>query len=141
MDITLQEAQAIMKAAALKAQGMGILVGIAIVDSHGDLVASVRMDGAPSFTAEFSRGKAKVAAVFGQPSASLAERANAPAFQSFNIAHHGEFVFGQGALPISRHGAVEGAVGVSGGTTGQDEEIGAAALEVLGPISDTGPRQ
>ena len=54
-----------------------------------------------------------------------------PVFQSLLAMLHGYFNLSQGAVPIIRKNVVEGAVGVSGGTALQDEEIaqaGAAAL-------------
>jgi glc operon protein GlcG len=131
MPLALEDAQRILRAAEASAKENGINVSISIVDARGDLVASIRMDGARFFTADVSRGKAVASAVFAQPSGALTERSNTPVFQSLNLMQQGRFIFGQGALPISRGGTVEGAIGVSGGTSQQDEDIANAGLSAL----------
>ena len=131
MPITLADAKVLLQAGEAKAADMRLVVSISVVDARGDVVAIHRMDGARYFTPEVARGKAMAAAVFGQPSAELTERAKLPALQSLNQMHQGRFVFGQGGLPISRTAETEGAVGVSGGTAEQDEEIAKAAIAAL----------
>jgi uncharacterized protein GlcG (DUF336 family) len=131
MPLILQEAQKILQAAEASAKKTGTNVSISVVDGRGDLVASVRMDGARFFTPDASRGKAAASAVFGQPSGALTERASNPVFQSVVLMLQGHFIFGQGALPIIRGGTVEGAVGVAGGTSQQDEDIANAGLSAL----------
>jgi uncharacterized protein GlcG (DUF336 family) len=45
------------------------------------------------------------------------------------LRHNGEMIFAQGGLPIREDGVLVGAVGVSGGQSGQeDEDIAQAAL-------------
>lgn len=131
MSVSLHDAARIIQAGEASAKSQGIKVSIAVVDTRGDLVALSRMDGARFFTPDVARGKAMVAAVFGQSSALLAERANSPVFQSLNQMHQGRFVFGQGGLPIAKGNEIVGGVGVSGGTSQQDEDIGKAGLAAL----------
>ena len=131
MPLTLKEAQKMMQAAEACANQLGIKVSISIVDGRGDLVAAARMDGARFFTTDVARGKAMASAIFGQPSAAFAERASMPVFQSLNLMHQGKFVFFQGALPIARSGETLGAIGVSGGTAQQDEDVAKAGLSAL----------
>ncbi|MSQ33431.1 MAG: heme-binding protein [Dehalococcoidia bacterium] len=131
MAITLSEAQKIMRAAQASAKALGINVSISVVDPRGDLVASVRMDGARFFTPDVARGKAMVSAMFGQASAALAERASDPIFQGLNQMQQGRLMFGQGAVPITKGSEIVGAVGVSGGTAQQDEDVAKAGLAAL----------
>ncbi len=126
MAITLKEAEAAVRAAQGKAEALAIKVSVSVVDDHGDLVAYARMDGARFYTADVSRGKAMVSAWFGQPSGDMAARASNPVFQSISQMNGGRLVFGQGAVPVVRGGQVAGAIGVSGGSSAQDEECAVA---------------
>ena len=131
MSVTLAEAEQIIQVGKAKAQEMGIRVSIAVLDPRGDLVAQVRMDGARWFTTEVSRGKAFASASFGRPSGELEERADRPVFRSIVLMQGGHLVPSQGAVPIRRGEEVVGAVGVSGGTGQQDEEIAQAGIDAL----------
>ena len=131
MPVSLKDAQTILLAAEASARKVGVIVSITVVDNRGDLIASIRMDGARYFTPDISKGKAMAAAVFGVSSATLTERAGSPVFQSLNLMHSGRLVFSQGAVPITQGVAIEGAVGVSGGTPQQDEDIANAGLAAV----------
>jgi glc operon protein GlcG len=131
MAITLSEAQTMLNAALASASAFGVNGSICVVDTQGIPLALARMDGARFFTADVARGKAMVSAFFGQPSAALEERASAPFFSSFNQMHGGRLFFVQGAVPITKNGELVGAIGVSGGSAQQDEDIGKAGLEAL----------
>jgi uncharacterized protein GlcG (DUF336 family) len=127
----LQEAQKVIESAMAKSQSMGVRMSIAVVDARADLVAVVRMDGVRCFAPDLARGKAMASALWGQPSAALAERANNPVHQTVNNLNGGRVVYGQGAVPIMRGSELIGAVGASGAKPEQDEEVakaGAAAL-------------
>ncbi len=131
MSVTLAQAQKVLQAARAAAEGMNIKVSVAVVDDHGDLIAFSRMDVARHTTVVISQGKALVSAFFGQPSGVLAERAGSPVLQSLMMMYQGRLVFGQGAVPISQNNQVVGAVGVSGGTGQQDEEVAKAGVAAL----------
>jgi uncharacterized protein GlcG (DUF336 family) len=46
------------------------------------------------------------------------------------LRHNGELIFAQGGLPIRENGELVGAIGVSGGRSGQeDEDIAQAGLD------------
>ena len=131
MPITLREAEKALKAAEVSAASLGVKVSIVVVDNRGDLVALYRMDGARHFTPDIARGKAMISAMFLAPSGTLAERATSPVMQTLNQMNLGRLVFGQGAVPIMRDNEVQGAIGVSGATSQQDEDIAKAALTSL----------
>src|ERR1700757_575818 len=59
---------------------------------------------------------------------------SAPISQRRGIAaaEGGHMIMGQGAVPIIRNGVVEGACGVGGGTSQEDEDCARAGVEVLG---------
>lgn len=131
MAITLSEAQKMLEAAQASASSMDVKVSICVIDPQGIPVALARMDGARFFTGDVARGKAMVSAFFGQPSAALAERASSPFFTSFNQMNGGRLFFIQGALPITKDDESVGAIGVSGASAQQDEDIAKAGLDTL----------
>lgn len=129
--ITLEEAERVLQAAKKKAQEMGVKLSISVVDARGDLTCMVRMDGAVWRTPYLSRGKARASACFGVPSNDLTERAMQPFMRAVMEVERGEFVPGQGALPIFKDGELIGAVGGSGGTGQEDEDASRAGVEAL----------
>ena len=126
--LTLSEAQAIIAAAQRDAASKNLRLSIAVVDGRGDLIAATRMPDARPTTMDTAIGKAMGAAIFGRPSAELAERANSPLYQNMNEATGGRLRFFQGAVPIVRDGYTVGAVGASGASAQDDEDNVKAAL-------------
>ena len=125
---TMEQALELLVGARNAADDIGVKLSCAVVDSRGDLVALARMDGARFFTTDVARGKAALSAMFGQPSGSLANLAQSPAFQNFNEAAQAPLYPFQGALPIQQDGATIGALGCSGAAAQQDEDAARAAL-------------
>ena len=131
MALTLVEANRIVQAALTKAQEMNIKVSVAVCDAGGRLMAFNRMDGAIWGSIYGSQGKAIASAGFARPSGELAERAGSPIIQGIVAAEGGHMIPSQGAVPIVRNGVVDGACGVGGGTSQQDEDVAKAALAKL----------
>ena len=131
MALTLAEAERILQAAKKKAQDMGVKVAISIVDPRGDLVAMVRLDGALWRTAPVSRGKAFASVAFGAPSGELTARADNPVMRSLILMEGGNIIPQQGAVPIKRGDELLGAIGVSGATSQEDEDIARAGIAAL----------
>ena len=129
--MTLEEAERALQAAKAKALEMGVKLSISVVDERGDLKCMVRMDGAPWRTPYISRGKARASACFGIPSGDLTDRAMTPVMRAVMEVERGEFVPGQGALPIIRNGELIGAIGGSGGTAQEDEDASRAGVNLL----------
>ena len=129
--MTLEEAERALQAAKAKALEMGVKLSISVVDERGDLKCMVRMDGAPWRTPYISRGKARASACFGVPSGDLTDRAMTPVMRAVMEVERGEFVPGQGALPIIRNGELIGAIGGSGGTAQEDEDASQAGVNVV----------
>ena len=126
-----REALGIIEAGTAKAAEMGVPMAIAVVDASTDLVAQVRMEGAPRFTVEIAFGKAIVSAIFQQPSAAVTgdDRVS----PKLNQLYRDQLVFAQGAVPIHVDGAHVGAVGASGGVPEMDEDVAlAAAASIIG---------
>ena len=117
-----------LEASRAAAAKINVLLSCAVVDSRGDLVALARMDGARFFTADIARGKAMVAAMFGQPSANMVTFGSQPFFANLNTAAQGRLYPIQGAVPISKNNQIVGAIGCSGASSQQDEDAAKAGL-------------
>ncbi len=131
MALTLSEANGILAGTIAKATELGIKVNVAVCDAGGRLIAFNRMDGAIWAGVYGSQGKAVASAAFGRPSGVLAERATQPTPAGIAAAEGGHMIMGQGAVPIVRNGVVEGACGVGGGTSQEDEDCAAAGVATL----------
>ncbi len=131
MAITLAEANQIVEGAVDAATEMGIKINVAVCDAGGRLIAFNRMDGAIWGGVYGSQGKAVASAAFGRSSGELQERAGTPIISGILAAEGGHGIPSQGALPIIRNGMVEGACGVGGGTSQQDEDCAAAGIAKL----------
>src|SRR5690349_10417129 len=128
--ITLEQALAYIEAGREEASRQGLAVSFAVVDAGGHLVAAQRMDRAPWITPEVALGKAWTAAAWGTPSAAQGEKMKElHAFSAaISTATHGRFTPQIGGLPITDGDTVIGAMGASGGTGQQDEDVVRAAL-------------
>ena len=131
MSLTLEEANRIVGGAIAKARELNIRVSAAVVDAGGRLVAFQRMDNAIWGSAYGSQGKAVASAAFARPSGVMQERADQPTPRGIALAEGGHMIMGQGAVPIIRNGVVEGACGVGGGTSQEDEDCAAAGAAAL----------
>ena len=131
MALTLAEANAVVQAAIDKAREIGIKISVAVCDSGGRLMAFNRMDGAIWGSVYGSQGKAIASAAFARPSGELQERAGTPIIQGIAHAEGGHMIPSQGAVPIIRNSVVDGACGVGGGTSQQDEDCARAGVAKL----------
>ena len=128
MALTLAEANRIIEGAIAHAQELNIKVNVAVCDAGGRLIAFNRMDGAIWAGVYGSQGKAVASAAFGRTSGELQERADQPTPRGIAIAEGGHMIMGQGGVPIIRDGVVEGACGVGGGTSQEDEDCARAGI-------------
>jgi glc operon protein GlcG len=131
MALTLAEANQVVQGAIDKAKEMNIRISVAVCDAGGRLMAFNRMDGAIWGSIYGSQGKAIASAGFARPSGELAERAGSPIIQGIVAGEGGHMIPSQGAVPILRNGVLEGACGVGGGTSQQDEDVARAAVTKL----------
>jgi len=105
------------------------------LDSAGHLKAFASEDGASMFRFDIARGKAWGAVGMGSSSRILAQRAkdNPNFFVTLAATAEGRFLPQTGAVLIkSTDGQILGAVGASGGTGDEDEEICIAGIESVG---------
>jgi glc operon protein GlcG len=131
MALTLADANRVVQAAIDKAREMNIRISVAVCDAGGRLMAFNRMDGAIWASVYGCQGKAIASVAFGRASGELAERAGSPIIQGIAAAEGGHMIPSQGAVPIVRNGAIEGACGVGGGTAQQDEDCARAGIAKL----------
>ena len=131
MAISLAEAKQILDGAIAMAAEFNIKVSAAVVDNGGRLIAMNKMDGAIWASTYGCIGKAVGSSAFGRASGEMQERADQPPPRGINAASGGEMILGQGAVPIIRNGVLEGACGVGGGTSQQDEDCAKAGVAKL----------
>src|SRR5262249_3391321 len=123
--ITLEAAKKMAAAGEAEARKNGWNVAIAIVDASGGLILFHKLDETQTGSIAVAQGKARAAALFKRPSKAL-EESIAGGKQAFLTVDG--IVPMQGGVPVCAGGKVIGAVGVSGVTSAQDEQVALAAL-------------
>jgi uncharacterized protein GlcG (DUF336 family) len=122
--VSLQQAETVLDAAMAEARANDWNVAIAIVDGGGHLIAFKRMDSVGTLVVDIAIGKARTAAALRAPSANgEGWLQNAPSIMPLTPF--------RGALPIIVDGRVIGAIGTSGVSSEQDEQISAAGIAAL----------
>ncbi len=125
--LTLAQANQIINSALENARSKGYKpMAVVVIDEHGNTRAVQRDDGASMFRIDIATGKAWGAVAMGSSSRSLAERAagNPNFFGALASTSGGKFLPQPGAVVIKNaQGEIVGAVGASGGTGDEDEEI------------------
>ena len=131
-DLTLAQAQKVMKGALAFAEKQGVPMNIAILDAGGNLKAFCRMDGAFLGSIDVSMKKAKTARFFNMSSEKLGA-ASQPGNELYGIevTNDGLVIFGGGELLTNKDGVIVGAIGVSGGTVRGDMNVAQAGAEAL----------
>jgi uncharacterized protein GlcG (DUF336 family) len=131
-NVTLADARKVIAAAEATAVRIGQPMNIAVVDSGGNLVSHVRMDGAWMGSVDISIKKAWTSRAFDIATKDLSELAQ-PGEDFFGIhaSNAGRVMIFAGGIPLARGGKVVGAIGVSGGSGKQDHEVAAAGAEAL----------
>jgi glc operon protein GlcG len=127
--VTLAGARAVVAAAEAAAREQKAAVVIAVVDDGGALVLLERLDGTQIASSDVAIGKARTAAIFRRPSAVFEEQIRSG--RAAALALPGATPL-QGGIPLTVDGQVVGAIGVSGETPKQDEDIARAGAAALG---------
>lgn len=125
--LTLAVAKKIVAAAEAEANKRGSTVVIAIVDDGGHLLVLHRLDDTQVASVEVGIGKARTAAIFRRPSKVFEDQVREGRVAALALPGATPL---QGGIPILYEGKVIGAIGVSGNTPQEDEDIakaGAAA--------------
>jgi glc operon protein GlcG len=107
-------------------------VVVAVADSHGELIAFARMDGAPLASLRVAANKAWTAARERKTTKEIGDKIKHPE-KGFDIAYYGDpkFVGWGGGIPIWRNGEVVGAVGVSGLSSSEDIALANLGVESI----------
>jgi uncharacterized protein GlcG (DUF336 family) len=132
MNITLEQAEAAVKAAKEKAKQMNTLMNILVVDGGANMVAFARMDGAWLGSLDIARKKAKTAAFFNMESGKIGEMSQ-PGGPLYAVEHsNGGLISFPGGVPIrNSKGELIGAIGVSGSTVENDHAVSAAGAAAV----------
>ncbi|PKN99715.1 MAG: heme-binding protein [Chloroflexi bacterium HGW-Chloroflexi-4] len=102
---------------------------ISVVDHHGELIAFLRMDGAPLPSITIATNKAFTAAREQKPTLEYGQAARDPN-NGFDVAYMGDsrFTGFGGGIPVKFDGKVAGGIGVSGLVTEEDIELAMMGL-------------
>jgi glc operon protein GlcG len=105
---------------------------IAVADTHGELIAFARMDGAPISSIRIAANKAWTAARERKPTKDIGDKARHPE-KGHDIAYYGDpkFVGWGGGVPVWRNGQVVGAVAVSGLSSSEDVVLATLGSELV----------
>ena len=125
--LTLEGAKRIAAVAEAKAKSEGARVVIAVVDEGGSLLFLERLDDTQVASVNVGIDKARTAAIYRRPSKVFEDQVKNGRVSA--LALHGAVAL-QGGVPIIVGGKVIGAIGVSGETPGQDEDIAIAGAAV-----------
>jgi glc operon protein GlcG len=125
--LTLDGAKKIAAVAEAKARAEGARVVIAVVDDGGSLLLLERLDDTQVASVNVGIDKARTAAIYRRPSKVFEDQVKNGRVSA--LALHGAVAL-QGGVPIIVGGKVIGAIGVSGETPGQDEDIALAGAAV-----------
>jgi len=129
--ISSAAALAAVEAAVAHGCSIGKAVVAAVVDVGGDLMASLRADGAFAASVGIAKDKAYTAAVFGVATDDLGKALSANETLREGIALRPGVVLFAGGVPILEGVEVIGAIGVSGGSEDEDRACAKAGISAL----------
>lgn len=121
--LTLEAAEKIAAAAEAEAKKRNATVVIVVVDDGGYPLVLKRLNDTQVASVDVGIGKARTAAIFRRPSREFEEQIKSGRAASLVLPGATPL---QGGVPLSAGGKVVGAIGVSGNTPQEDEEIALA---------------
>jgi glc operon protein GlcG len=125
--LTLGVAKKLVAAAESEAKKRGAAVVIAVVDDGGQLILLERLDDTQVASVEVAIGKARTAAIFRRPSKVFEDQVKNGRVAALVLPGATPL---QGGVPITVDGKVIGAIGASGNSPQEDEEIALAGAGV-----------
>jgi glc operon protein GlcG len=125
--LTLDAAKTIAAAAQAEAERRGAAVVIVVVDEGGHLLLLHRLNDTQVASVEVGIGKARTAAIFRRPSKVFEDQIREGRVAALALPGATPL---QGGVPIIVGGKVIGAIGVSGNTPQEDEDIAKAGAAV-----------
>ncbi len=132
--LSLAAAKKIAAAAEADALAKHARVVIAVVDDGGHLLVLQRLDDTQVASVDVGIGKARTAAIFRRPSREFEEQVKNGRIAALALPGATPL---QGGIPIIFDGKVIGAIGVSGETPAQDEEIAVAGANTAKDLTTT----
>ena len=118
--LTLEVAKKIAAASEAEAKKRGATVVIVVVDDGGHMLILERLDDTQVASVEVGIGKARTAAIFRRPSKVFEDQVRNGRVAALALPGATPL---QGGVPIEFEGKVIGAIGVSGNTPREDEDI------------------
>lgn len=133
LNLDYQDARKAMDAIMAEVERHGKAAVIAAADSHGELIAMVRMDGASLASITIACNKAFTAARAGKPSFDVGAKVRHPV-DGYDISYYGDprFCGWGGGVPVRKDGKVVGAIAVSGLPQAEDMEVVALGIAAIG---------
>jgi glc operon protein GlcG len=127
------DAQAAINAILAEFARLGKAGVVAVADNHGELIALIRMAGAPHQSSTIATNKAFSAVRARRPSKDIGTKVRS-ADQGFDITYFGDsrFVGWGGGVPVIVAGEVVGAVAVSGLTEDEDADLARLGIAAMG---------
>ena len=116
-------ADAVVEAASAYATRQGLRVVIAVVDPSGELIQLRRTPGAQVASSRVALDKARTASIFVRPSREIEAQVSSGRLGA--LALHGAAAL-TGGIPLVVEGEVVGAIGTSGETPDEDEQVSLA---------------
>jgi uncharacterized protein GlcG (DUF336 family) len=139
MSISDAQSETVLRAACAEADAIGVPMNVAVLDDACHLKGFVRMDGALLGSIDIALRKAKTAALFGMTSEAVGEFCKPGGTSPGLDATNGGLVVFAGGTPLrGPDGRLLGAVGVSGGSVAQDQQVASAAAQAAEVTSAEG---
>jgi glc operon protein GlcG len=133
LNLDYAEARRAIDAIVAEVSRRGKAAVVVVADSHGELLALARMDGAAFSSITIASNKAFTAARAGKPSFDVGTKVRHPE-QGFDIAYYGDprYCGWGGGVPVKKDGRVVGSVAVSGLPQEEDMEVVQLGVAAIG---------
>lgn len=130
--VRLEDARRVIAAAEQKATKIGQPMNIAVVDEGANLVAFARMENAWLGSIDIAINKAFTSRAFDISTKELSKLSQPKEdFFGIHVSNHGRVMIFAGGIPLKKDGKVVGAIGVSGGTGDQDQQVAEAGADAF----------